>query len=48
MKSRIFSLFQVAVIATLPLSVGTAFSQNYEVENLGTPLGGSFATRCGH
>ncbi len=47
MKSRIFSLFQVAVIATLPLSVGTAFSQNYEIENLGTPLGGSFAIAAG-
>ena len=47
MKSRMLLLFQVAVIATLPPSLGTAFSQNYEIENLGTPLGGSFAIAAG-
>jgi probable HAF family extracellular repeat protein len=47
MKSKMLSLFQVAVIATLPPSLGTAFSQNYQVINLGTPLGGSFAIAAG-
>ena len=47
MKSKIFSLFQVALIATLPASLGIAFGQNYEIENLGTPLGGSFAIAAG-
>ena len=47
MKSKVLSLFQVALIATLPPSLGTAFSQNYQVINLGTPLGGSFALAAG-
>jgi probable HAF family extracellular repeat protein len=47
MKSKVLTLFQVAMIATLPPSLGTAFSQNYQVINLGTPLGGSFALAAG-
>jgi probable HAF family extracellular repeat protein len=47
MKSKIFSLFQVALIAALPTSLGTAFGQNYQITNLGTPLGGSFALAGG-
>ncbi|HXP11562.1 MAG TPA: hypothetical protein VN828_23855 [Acidobacteriaceae bacterium] len=47
MKSKMLSLFQVALIATLPPSVGTALSQSYQVTNLGSPLGGSFALAAG-
>jgi probable HAF family extracellular repeat protein len=47
MKSKMLSLFQVALIATLPASLGTAYGQNYLVTNLGTPLGGSFALAGG-
>jgi probable HAF family extracellular repeat protein len=47
MKSKMLSLFQVALIATLPPSVSTALSQNYQVTDLGAPLGGSFALAGG-
>jgi len=47
MKSKMLSLFQVALLATLSPSLGTAFSQNYQITNLGTPLGGSFALAGG-
>jgi probable HAF family extracellular repeat protein len=47
MKSKMFSLFQVALIATLPTSLGTAFGQSYQIEDLGTPLGGSYAIAAG-
>jgi probable HAF family extracellular repeat protein len=47
MKSKMLSLFQVALLATLPASVGTAFGQSYLITNLGTPLGGSFALAGG-
>ncbi len=47
MKSRVFLFFQMALLVTLPPSIGTAFSQSYDVVNLGTPLGGSFAISAG-
>jgi probable HAF family extracellular repeat protein len=50
MKSKMLSLCQVALLVTLPLSMGLALAQqtaiqprNYQVVNLGTPLGGPFA-----
>jgi probable HAF family extracellular repeat protein len=51
MKLKMLSFFQVALIVTLPPSLGTAFSQattqKYEAINLGAPLGGSFAIAAG-
>jgi probable HAF family extracellular repeat protein len=52
MKSRIFSALQMALLVTLPPSLGTALGQqpaiqSYDVINLGTPLGGSFAISAG-
>jgi probable HAF family extracellular repeat protein len=51
MKSKLLSLFQVALIVTVPPSLGTALSQattqNYQAINLGAPLGGSFAIAAG-